>query len=89
MRIDHMEKAVIDRIVDGNTAVILVGEDERQHHYPANKLPDGAREGTWLRVRVESGEIVFVEVDQEETATTGKRIQEKTDKLRARGRRRP
>lgn len=82
-----MDKAVIDRIVDEKTAVILVGEDERQHHYPADKLPEGAREGTWLRVRVESGEIVFVEVDQEETDTTRRRLQEKMDKLRARDRR--
>jgi len=82
-----MEKAVIDRIVDGKTAVILVGEDERQHHYPADKLPEGTREGTWLRVRVESGEIVSMEVDQEETDTVRRRIQEKMDKLRARDRR--
>jgi len=67
--------------------VILVGEDERQHHYPADKLPEGAWEGTWLRVRVESGEIVFVEVDQEETDATRRRLQEKMDKLRARDRR--
>lgn len=84
-----MEKAVIDRIVDGKTAVILVGEDERQHHYPADELPEGARDGTWLRVQVESGEIVAIEVDQEETDTVRRRIQEKMDKLRARGRRTP
>ena len=81
-----MEKAVIDRIVDGRTAVILVGEDERQCHYPAEKLPEGAKEGTWLRVQVEGGEIVAMEVDQEETDTTCRRIQEKMNKLRSRGR---
>ena len=67
--------------------MILVGEDERQHHYPADKLPEGAWEGAWLRVRVESGEIVFVEVDQGETDATRRRLQEKMDKLRARNRR--
>ena len=82
-----MEKAVIDRIVDGKTAVILVGEDERQHHYPADKLPESAREGSWLRVRVESGEIVSMDVDKEETNVVHRRIQAKMDKLRARGRR--
>lgn len=82
-----MEKAVIDRIVDGKTAVILVGEDERQHHYQADKLPKGAQEGTWLRVRVEDGEIVVIEVDQEETDMVRRRLQEKMDKLRARDRR--
>ena len=82
-----MEKAVIDRIVDGKIAVILVGEDERQHHYPADKLPEGANEGTWLRVQVEGDEMVSVEVDQEETDTVHRRLQEKMDKLRARDRR--
>ena len=82
-----MEKAVIDRIVDGKTAIILVGEDERQNNYPADKLPEGAREGTWLRVRVENGEIVSMEVNQEETNMVHRRIQAKMDKLRARGRR--
>lgn len=84
-----MEKAVVDRIVDGKTAVILVGENERQHHYPVDGLPEDAKEGTWLRVRVESGEIVAMEVDQEETDMVHQRIQEKMDRLRARGRRVP
>lgn len=81
-----MEKAVIDRIVDGKTAIILVGDDERQHHYPAGKLPEGAQEGTCLRVQIENGEILSLEVDQEETDTVRRRIQEKIDKLRARDR---
>ena len=82
-----MEKAVIDRIVDRAIAVILVGDDEREHHYPADRLPAGASEGTWLRVEVEGGEIVSIEVDQEEAETVRRRIQDKMDKLRERGRR--
>ena len=84
-----MEQAVIDRIVDGKTAVILVGEDERQYHCPTDNLPEGAREGTWLRVQVEGGRIVAIEGDQEETDAVHRRIQEKMDKLRARGRKAP
>ena len=82
-----MEKAVIDRIVDEKTAVILVGDDEQEHHCPVDKLPIGAREGTWLWVQVENGEIVSLEVDQEETDIVHRRILEKIDKLRKRGRR--
>jgi len=81
-----MEKAVVDRIVDGQIAVILVGEDERQYHCPTDNLPEGAKEGTWLRVQVESGSVVVMEVDQEATETARRRIQEKVEKLRARGR---
>ena len=84
-----MEKAVIDRIVDGATAVVLVGEDERQYHYPADQLPEGAREGTWLKVRVEDGQLVAMERDEEETAVSRRRIQGKMNELRERGRRSP
>ena len=81
-----MEKAVIDRIIDGKTAVILVGDDERQHHCRADALPEGAKEGTWLRVRVESGKIVSMEVDEGETDGVRSRIHKKLENLRARGR---
>jgi hypothetical protein len=80
-----IEKAVIDRIIDGNTAVILVGDDERKLHYPADKLPAGTEEGFWLRVQVESGEIISLEVDREETEIVRGRIQKKIDALRKRG----
>lgn len=82
-----MEKAVIDRIVDGETAVILVGEDEREYRYPAEQLPEGAREGCWLRVQIDGGEIAALELDQDETDVTRRRVQDKMDRLRARGRR--
>ena len=81
-----MEKAVIDRIVDGKTAVILVGEDERLYHYPAEKLPEGAAEGIRVKVEISEGQIVSLEVDQGETDIARKRIQEKMDRLRQRGR---
>lgn len=83
---DIMEKAVIDRIVDGKTAVILVGDNEREHHYPADKLPKGAREGIWLRVQLAGGEIMSLQVDQEETEAVRRRVQEKMDRLHRRGR---
>jgi len=84
-----VEKAVIDRIVDRRIAVILVGEDQRQHHHPANELPQGAQEGTWLRVRIADGKIVSMEIDREETDAVRGRIQQKMEKLRARERKTP
>ena len=83
------EKAVIDRIVDGQTAVIIVGAGETQHHYPADKLPEGAKEGSWLKVQIESGEITSVEINNQETDLVRKRIQSKMERLRARGRKKP
>ncbi len=42
-------KAVIDRIENG-TAVILLGDDEVLLDVPIHYLPEGIKEGTWLRV---------------------------------------
>lgn len=81
-----IEKAVIDRIVDGRIAVIIVGEQETQYEYPAIKLPEGAREGSWLKVTMGDGLITDITLDQQETDKVYYRIQSKMDKLRSRGR---
>ena len=81
-----MTRAVIDRIVDGEIAVILVGDDEQQFHYPAKNLPRGAREGSVLRVEVSCERIVALEVDRADTERTRQRIREKMEELRRRGR---
>ncbi len=77
-----MEKGVIDRIVDGKIAVILVGENEKEYHYPAEKLPDGVKEGTWLKVEILNDQIVKIEPDFEETERVRKRILEKIKKIK-------
>ena len=77
------EKAVIDRIVDGKTAVILVGNKE--YNYPASKLPKGAQEGVWVFITINEGRIIAVSVDQKETEEVRRRIRSKMDKLRKRG----
>ncbi|HZK34879.1 MAG TPA: DUF3006 domain-containing protein [Bacillota bacterium] len=42
-------KAVIDRIENG-IAVLLVGQEEKRVDIPLTRLPEGASEGSWLRV---------------------------------------
>lgn len=80
-------QAVLDRIVDGEHAVILVGDEETEFVIPASQLPDGATEGKWLRVRIEDGAIVENVVDEEATDAARARIGAKLAALRARGRR--
>lgn len=80
------EKAVLDRIVDGAHAVLLVGEAEQETIVPVALLPDGARPGAWLQVtRGASGEIVRLTHDVDETAAMRQRIADKLAKLRQRG----
>lgn len=79
------EKAVIDRIVDGRNAVLLVGDTEREVVLPVEQLPEDASEGTWLRVQIEGHMITAIAVDRDETETVQRRIAEKMMLLRRRG----
>jgi predicted O-methyltransferase YrrM len=80
------EKAVIDRIVDGRHAVLLVGEAETERVVPVDQLPAGAREGAWLRVRFEGDQLVESALDPEETERARQRVGDKMAQLRARPR---
>lgn len=80
-------RAVIDRIEDGQWAVLLVGRTQTEMHIPVEELPEGAREGTWLRVRTRDNTVTDIVVDMEETERGARRIRSKMDALRQRGRR--
>ncbi|HAI51849.1 MAG: DUF3006 domain-containing protein [Limnochordia bacterium] len=82
------KSAVIDRIVDGEFAVLLFEEDEGQLTVPAVKLPPGSREGVWLLVHLEAGELVAAELDLAKTEEVKERIKQKRARLLQRMRRR-
>jgi hypothetical protein len=79
------EKAVVDRIVDGEHAVLLVGEREQEMVVPVAQLPAEAGAGMWLRVEVEEGVVTEIVVDVEETEIVRRRIAGKMALLRGRG----
>ena len=69
--------AIVDRIEDGDWAVISAGEDETQFDFPAALLPDAAREeGAHLRIRIT--------VDEETRARSEDRTAELLEKLEKR-----
>lgn len=76
---EGIERAVVDRIVDGQ-AVLLVGESETEHHVEASSLPDGATEGAWLLVSAGSWEIVGV--DEAGAAAKRNELSGRMEKLR-------
>jgi len=45
-----VDAAVIDRIEDGALAVLLVGPDEIELVISIELLPEGAKEGDWMRI---------------------------------------
>jgi hypothetical protein len=74
-------KAVIDRF-EGNLAVLLLDEGQEQLIIPRKSLPRGVKEGHWLQVEIENGEVRSAAIDQEETAKAKQRIEQKLARLR-------
>jgi len=79
--------ATVDRIVDGETAVLLLEEPDTgdvfdQVTIDAEKLPSPARDdGGVLEVTVENGDIIGMEYLDEETTTRRERLQDRFDDL--------
>ena len=80
-----MERAVIDRI-EGDLAVLLVGEDERELLVPVRDLPAGSGPGVWLRIALEEGQLQHADIDRETTRIRKSRIQGMMDRLLGKGR---
>lgn len=80
----EMKKAVIDRIVDGKIAVLLVGDDEMEIHVNYSELPNGAKEGSHLLVNVRDGQVTNIVLHEEEKNEAEERIAQKMVLLRKR-----
>jgi hypothetical protein len=68
-------RAVIDRIEDGGTAILLVGEDEEKVELSASLLPEGADAGSHLSIN-----ITLDEASRKEAEDRVKALQEKLEK---------
>lgn len=78
----------IDRIVDGETAVLLIeadGEVIDQVDIPVTRLPEPTSEdGGIVSVTIESGDITMIEYLPEETQERRESIEDKLDRLSTR-----
>lgn len=71
-------RAEIDRIEDGDVAVLIIGDDrKKQVDVPASLLPEGAAEGDHLRISIT--------LDRESRAAASTRVKRLQDKLAAKG----
>ena len=77
--------ATVDRVVDGETAVLLLEEGDEvvdQLDVPVEELPEPAREeGGVLRLIVEADDLVDAEYLDDETARRRERAQNRLDRL--------
>jgi hypothetical protein len=76
-----MMKAVIDRF-EGGFGVLIVGEDEQRMNVLKKLLPKKSKEGDWLQVEIQNGEVISAAMDEEGTANVKQRIAEKLERLR-------
>ena len=76
-----MRSAVVDRVESERTVVLFEGETE-----PVNirlaEMPEGVKEGDYLLIEMQSGEVVHAEIDTDAKAEAEKRIQAKLERLR-------
>ena len=56
-------RAVVDRIEDGGTAVLLVGDEEVKVELPASLLPEGAEGGSHLLINLTLDEALRKEAE--------------------------
>ena len=81
---DGIYTAVVDRIVDGKTAVILAeddGEVIEQFDIAVEELPNEVDEGSVLELTIAGDEIVAIEYLEDETESRKQTAQDRFDRL--------
>ena len=73
------DRAVVDRIVDGETAVLLIDAQQTELHVPADHLPEGATDGTWVILDLAA---LIVGIDHDLTDRRRQELETRVDHLR-------
>jgi hypothetical protein len=76
------DRAVVDRIVDDTTAVLLVGPQEHELTLAADLLPEGASEGVWVVVDVAGKPPTVTGIDEQLTEARASDLAHRLDRLR-------
>jgi hypothetical protein len=78
------DRAVVDRIVDDTTAVLLVGPTEAEFLVPSDSLPEEAAEGSWVVVDLDTDPPTVSGIDHELTEARCRDIETRMEQLRER-----
>jgi hypothetical protein len=76
------DRAVVDRVVDGRTAVLLVGPGETEAHVDVATLPPDVGDGTWVVVDLAASPIEVLGVDRELTRRRSDDISARLERIR-------
>jgi hypothetical protein len=78
------DRGVIDRIVDGHTAVVLVGREEDELHVPVDALPEDAEPSSWVVLDLAVDPPAITGVDHDRTGARTRDVEDRLARLRAR-----
>ncbi|WP_171051809.1 DUF3006 domain-containing protein [Alteribacter natronophilus] len=76
------KQAVLDRIEDGQWAVLLAGKEEEEIILPVSKMPGGASEGDWFTLTFVGDTVSSVVSDNEAGIQAKENISRKMEALK-------
>lgn len=80
---DERMKGILDRIEDGDQAVILVEEIQKALIIPLSELPKGSKEGTYFNLNEKGGQFYILSIDDETTKKEAQKSMDLMEKLRS------
>lgn len=75
-------KGILDRIEDGDQAVILIEEIQLALVVPLSELPTGSKVNTYFHITEQHGDYKITSIDAEKTQKEAKKSEDLMDKLR-------
>lgn len=76
------KSVVLDRIVNGEQAVLLLEDEKGEYIVPLSQLPSQATIGSWLQITLHQGEVINAKLDASKTEEARQRVAEKLAQLR-------
>ncbi|GAF65594.1 hypothetical protein BTS2_2492 [Bacillus sp. TS-2] len=76
------KKAILDRIEDGQVAVLLIDSHEEEWNVSASLLPKGSQEGASLLVTIENQQVIHIQLDEASQYIAKERITKKMSQLK-------
>jgi len=73
----------LDRVEDGEQAVILIDDIQKALVIPIVELPKGSKEGTYFNIEEKSGQFRVLSIDKRATEREEKKSAMMMEKLRA------
>lgn len=73
----------LDRVEDGEQAVILIDDIQKALVIPMAELPKGSKEGTYFNIKEKSGQYRVLSIDKRATEREEKKSTIMMEKLRA------